>query len=91
MQSSVKNALQYAAQSAGLRDAEIDPGESTETTVRMRLASTVAGADVRFVAEVSGRNPVPKDCQTRGGGGRAYSPLGSAQPVVGARAKLDTE
>lgn len=65
VQSSVKKALQYAAQSAGLRGAEIDPGKSTDTTVRMRLAGTVAGAPVRFVVEVSGRNPVPKDCQTR--------------------------
>ena len=65
VQSSVKKALQYAAQSAGLRGAEIDPGKSTETTVRMRLAGSVSGRQVRFVVEVSGRNPVPKDCQTR--------------------------
>lgn len=65
VQSSVKKALQYAAQSAGLRGAEIDPGKSTETTVRMRLVGTVAGALVRFVVEVSGRNPVSRDCQTR--------------------------
>jgi hypothetical protein len=65
VQSSVKKALQYAAQSAGLRGAEIDPGKSTETTVRMRMAGTVAGDLVRFVVEVSGRNPVPRDCQTR--------------------------
>ncbi|MDD5029946.1 MAG: nucleotidyl transferase AbiEii/AbiGii toxin family protein [Rhodoferax sp.] len=65
VQSGVKRALQYAAQSAGLRGAEIDPGKSTETTVRMRLAGTAAGIAVRFVVEVSGRNPVPKACQTR--------------------------
>ncbi len=65
VQSSVKKALQYAAQSAGMRGAEIDPGKSTETTVRMRLAGMVAGASVRFVVEVSGRNPVPQECQTR--------------------------
>lgn len=65
VQSSVKKALQYAAQSAGLRGAEVDPGKSTETTVRMRLTGMVAGAPVRFVVEVSGRNPVPRDCQAR--------------------------
>lgn len=65
VQSSVKKALQYAAQSAGLRGAQIDPGKSTETTLRMRLAGTLSGAAVRFVVEVSGRNPVPKECQTR--------------------------
>lgn len=65
VQSSVKKALQYAAQSAGLRGPEIDPGKSTETTVRMRLAGMVAGASVRFVVEVSGRNPVPRECQAR--------------------------
>lgn len=65
VQSSVKKALQYAVQSAGLRGAEIDPGKSTETTVRMRLAGTVAGAPIRFVVEVSGRNPVAHDCQSR--------------------------
>ena len=65
VQSSVKKALQYAAQSAGLRGAEIEPGKSTATTVRMRLAGSVAGAQVRFVVEVSGRDAVPKDCQTR--------------------------
>ncbi|MEI8326436.1 MAG: nucleotidyl transferase AbiEii/AbiGii toxin family protein [Betaproteobacteria bacterium] len=63
--SSVKKALQYAAQSAGLRGPEIDPGKSTETTVRMRLAGTVAGAAVRFVVEVSARNPVPREYQSR--------------------------
>ena len=65
VQSSLKKALQYAAQSAGLRGAEIDPGKSTGTTVRMRLAGSVSGAQLRFVVEVSGRNPVPKNCQTR--------------------------
>lgn len=65
VQSSVKRALQYAAQSAGLRGAEIDPDKSTETTVRMRLTGTLAGAAIRFVVEVSGRNPVPKACQAR--------------------------
>ncbi len=65
VQSSVKRALQYAAQSAGLRSPEIDPGKSTETTVRMRLTGAVGGATVRFVVEVSGRNPVPRDCQSR--------------------------
>ena len=65
VQSSVKKALQHAAQSAGMRGAEIDSGKSTETTVRMRLAGMVAGASVRFVVEVSGRNPVPQECQTR--------------------------
>ena len=65
VQSSVKRALQYAAQSAGLRGAEVDPGKSTETTVRMRLSGSVSGALVRFVVEVSGRNPVPKNCQAR--------------------------
>jgi predicted nucleotidyltransferase component of viral defense system len=65
VQSSVKKALQYAAQSAGMRGADIDPGKSTETTVRMRLSGMVAGASVRFVVEVSGRNPVPQECQTR--------------------------
>jgi len=65
VQSSVKKALHYAAQSAGLRGAEIDPGKSTETTVRMRLAGTIAGAGVRFVVEVSGPHPVPRDCQSR--------------------------
>lgn len=65
VQNSVKRALHYAAQSAGLRGPEIDPGKSTETTVRMRLAGTVAGAAVRFVVEVSGRNPVARDCQAR--------------------------
>lgn len=65
VQSSVKKALQYAVQSAGLRGAEIDPGKSTETTVRMRLAGIVSGAPVRFVVEVSGRNLVPRDCQAR--------------------------
>lgn len=65
VQSSVKRALQHAAQSAGLRGAEVDPGKSTETTVRMRLAGTLAGAEVRFVVEVSGRNPVARDCQAR--------------------------
>ena len=65
VQSSVKKALQHAAQSAGMRGAEIDPGKSTQTTVRMRLAGRVAGASVRFVVEVSGRNPVPKECQAR--------------------------
>lgn len=65
VQSSVKRALQYAAQSAGLRGAEIDPGKSTETTVRMRLAGSVASGPVRFVVEVSGRNPVAHGCQTR--------------------------
>lgn len=65
VQSSVKKALHYAAQSAGLRAPEIDAGKSTETTVRMRLAGTVAGAVVQFVVEVSGRNPVPRDCQAR--------------------------
>jgi Nucleotidyl transferase AbiEii toxin, Type IV TA system len=65
VQSSVKKALRYAAQSAGLRGAQIDAGKSTETTVRMRLAGTVSGAPVRFVVEVSGRNPVPPDCQSR--------------------------
>ncbi len=65
VQSSVKKALQYAAQSAGLRGAQIDAGKSTETTVRMRLAGTVSGAPVRFVVEVSGRNRVPPECQTR--------------------------
>jgi predicted nucleotidyltransferase component of viral defense system len=65
VQSSVKRALQYAAQSAGLRGAEVDPGKTTETTVRMRLVGTLAGAPVRFVVEVSGRNPVPRDCQAR--------------------------
>ncbi len=65
VQSSVKKALQYAAQSTGIRGAEIDPGKSTETTVRMRLAGMVAGASVRFVVEVSGRNPVPREYQAR--------------------------
>ena len=65
VQGSVKKALQYAAQSAGLRGAEIDPGKSTETTVRMRLSGMVGKAPVRFVVEVSGRNPVPLECQTR--------------------------
>lgn len=65
VRSSVKRALQYAAQSAGLRGAEIDPGKSTETTVRMRLTGEVSGAPVRFVVEVSGRNPVPKSYQAR--------------------------
>ncbi|MBK6295856.1 MAG: nucleotidyl transferase AbiEii/AbiGii toxin family protein [Rhodoferax sp.] len=31
----------------------------------MRLTGTVAGASVRFVVEVSGRDPVPRDCQAR--------------------------
>ena len=65
VQSSVKKALQHAAQSAGMRSAEIDPGNSSETTVRMRLAGMVAGAPVRFVVEVSGRNPVPRAYQAR--------------------------
>ena len=65
VQASVKKALQYAAQAAGLRGAQIDPGKSTETTVRMRLAGTLCGTEVRFVVEVSGRNPVPKECQAR--------------------------
>jgi predicted nucleotidyltransferase component of viral defense system len=65
VRASVKRALQYAAQSAGVRGAEIDPGKSTETTVRMRLTGTVASDPVRFVVEVSGRNPVGHDCQTR--------------------------
>jgi len=65
IQSTVKKALQYAAQSAGLRGAEIDPGKSTATTVRMRLAGTLAGAALRFVVEVSGRHAVAKDCQAR--------------------------
>jgi predicted nucleotidyltransferase component of viral defense system len=65
VQSSVKKALQYAAQSVGLRSAQIDVGKSTETTVRMRLAGMVAGAPVRFVVEVSGRSAVPPDCQGR--------------------------
>lgn len=65
VQSNVKRALQYSAQSAGLRGAEVDPGKSTETTVRMRLSGSVSGALVRFVVEVSGRNPVPKNCQAR--------------------------
>lgn len=65
VQSSVKRALHYAAQSAGMRGAQIDPGKSTETTARMRLAGDAAGIPVRFVVEVSGRNPVPKSCQTR--------------------------
>lgn len=65
VQSRVKKALQQAAQSAGMRSAEIDPGKSTDTTVRMRLTGMVAGAPLRFVVEVSGRNPVPEDCQTR--------------------------
>lgn len=65
VQSSVKKAMQYAAQSAGLRGAQVDPGKSTGTTVRMRLAGSVSGAQLRFVVEVSGRYPVPKDCQTR--------------------------
>ena len=65
VQSSVKRALQYAAQSAGLRAAEIDPGKSTETTVRMRLAGIASGTPVRFVVEVSGRNPVPRAYQDR--------------------------
>ncbi len=65
VQSSVKKALHYAAQSAGLRGPEIDTGKSTDTTVRMRLTGTVAGASVRFVVEVSGRDPVPRDCQAR--------------------------
>lgn len=65
VQSSLKKALQYAAQSAGLQGAEIDSGKSTETTVRMRLAGTVSGALVRFVVEVSGRHSVPRDCQAR--------------------------
>jgi hypothetical protein len=57
VQSSVKRALQYAAQSAGLRAAEIDPGKST---VRMRLAGLASGTPVRFVVEVSGRKPIPR-------------------------------
>ena len=65
VQSNVKRALQYAAQSVGLRGAEVDPGKSTETTVRMRLSGTVSAALVRFVVEVSGPNPVPKNCQAR--------------------------
>lgn len=65
VQSSVKKALQYAAQSAGLRGAAIEPGKSTETTVRMRLTGTLGTAAVRFVVEVSGRNPVPRTCLTR--------------------------
>ena len=65
VQGSIKRALQYAAQSAGLRGPEIDVGKSTETTVRMRLAGMVAGASVRFVVEVSGRNPVARDCHSR--------------------------
>lgn len=60
VQSSVKKALQYAAQSAGLRSAQVDAGKSTETTVRMRLAGTASGTPVRFVVEVSGRHPVPR-------------------------------
>jgi predicted nucleotidyltransferase component of viral defense system len=64
-QGSVKRALTYAAQSAGLRGARIDTGKSTPTTLRMRLAGIVAGEAVRFVVEISGRDPVaPKD-QTR--------------------------
>lgn len=65
VKSSVKKALQYAAQSTGLRGAEIDPGKSTETTVRMRLSGTFAAMPVRFVVEISGRNPVPRDCLAR--------------------------
>ncbi len=65
VQSSVKKALQYAAQSAGMRGSEIDPEKGTATTVRMRLAGMVAGASVRFVVEVSGRNPVPREYQAR--------------------------
>lgn len=65
VQASVKKALQYAAQSAGLRGAQIDQGKSTETTVRMRLAGTLGGNLVRYVVEVSARNPVPKECQVR--------------------------
>lgn len=57
VQGSIKRALQYAAQSAGLRGPEIDAAKSTETTVRMRLAGMVAGASVR--------NPVARDCHSR--------------------------
>lgn len=30
-------------------------------SIRMRLVGTLAGAPVRVVVEVSGRNPVPRD------------------------------
>lgn len=65
VQSSLKKALRYAAQSTGMRGTEVDVAKSTETTVRMRLAGMVSGTLVRFVVEVSGRNPVPRDCQVR--------------------------
>ena len=62
---SVKKALHYAAQSAGMRGAEIDSGKRTDATVRMRLAGMLAGESARFVVEVSGRNPPTRECQAR--------------------------
>ena len=59
VQSSVKKALQYAAQSAGMRGAEIDPGKSTETTVRMRLAGCNVPPDVYDLNDLCDANPEP--------------------------------
>lgn len=65
VQGMVRSSMKAAAQLARLRDSRIDFPKATETTLRARLTGqTLAGQDLRFEVEVSGRRPVAPQNRT---------------------------